>query len=42
MTSHVFEYAHGTAPESDDPLQGDELAAERQAEEHASRGNGDR
>lgn len=36
----IDDFAH--PPLDDDPLQGDELAAERQAEEHASRGNGDR
>lgn len=36
----IDDFAH--PPLDDDPLQADELAAERQAEERASRGNGDR
>jgi hypothetical protein len=36
----IDDFAH--PPLDDDPLQGEELAAERAAEEQASRGNGDR
>jgi len=39
-SSVIDDFAH--PPLDDDPLQGDELAAERQAEGHSRRGNGDR